>query len=182
MRIGWRIGRRLTHRPKLERRDEDRRWTWPQRAKATRESDAGIAGRLLGPRPAVPLLQTTNRPEWARRRVRRLQLGIPRMRRWPVWLLSVSVWPGGSGRHAQNRKLTAHDDTRDRLADGPHTFRNTRSKFLDNAREIVTHDSAILALLENTSKSLPYIRSDDKRNAEASKSCSPSEEKESTAN
>ena len=52
-------------------------------------------------------------------------------------------------------KLTAPDGTRDALADGPRTLRNIWSKFLNDACEIVTYDSAILGLLEYTSKTLP---------------------------
>ena len=47
-----------------------------------------------------------------------------------------------------NGKLTASDDTRDALADGSHALRNIWSKFLNDAREIVTYDSAILGILE----------------------------------
>jgi hypothetical protein len=47
-----------------------------------------------------------------------------------------------------NGELTAFDDTRDALADGSQAHRNIWSKFLNDARKIVTYDSAILALLE----------------------------------
>jgi hypothetical protein len=47
-----------------------------------------------------------------------------------------------------NGKLTAFDDTRDALADGPQALRNIWSKFINDARKIVTYDYAILALLE----------------------------------
>jgi hypothetical protein len=47
----------------------------------------------------------------------------------------------------RERELTASDDTRDALADGPHALRNICSKCLNDAREIVTYDSAILGIL-----------------------------------
>lgn len=49
---------------------------------AARETHAGIAGRIVEPRPVVPLRQMTNRRGWGRPGVRHPQIGIPRMRRW----------------------------------------------------------------------------------------------------
>jgi hypothetical protein len=55
----------------------------------------------------------------------------------------------------ERERLTAEYETCDALADGPHTLRNIRTKLLNDACEIVTHDSAILGLLEHTFESLP---------------------------
>jgi len=60
-----------------------------------------------------------------------------------------------NGGDAKRGKLTAVNDTRDALADCPHALRNIRTKFLNDACEIVTHDSTILALPEYASKRLP---------------------------
>lgn len=52
-------------------------------------------------------------------------------------------------------RLTTENETRDALADSPHTLRNIRTDFLNDAGEIVTHDSAVFGLPEYTSKTLP---------------------------
>jgi hypothetical protein len=61
-----------------------------------------------------------------------------------------------SDTHKTGKKLTAEDNACDPLADNPHALRDIRTKFFNSACEIVAHDSAIVARLHCTFKSLPY--------------------------
>ena len=59
--------------------------------------------------------------------------------------------------HRKEKRLTAHDEACNPLADSPHALRDLRPKCLNCPREIVAHNTAICGRVERTFKGLPYL-------------------------